>query len=76
MTDGPEDIVLRYLRKIDEGQGKTLKRIDDVEFRLANIEGHMTLFHRSSAHQEGDIAELRARLDKIEKRLGLIDTEQ
>lgn len=73
MADEPDNLVLRYLRNLDEGQGRILKRIDDVEFRLANIEGHMTLFHRSSSHQEEEIAHLRTRLDKIEKRLGLLD---
>lgn len=77
MSDGPEDITLRHLRALDAKLDQLSK---DMAHGFAVLTGHMVgltgrvagLEARMDA-MEGWSADTTARLDRIEKRLGLIE---
>jgi glutathione S-transferase len=66
MTDEPDNLVLRYLRRIDE-------RLERVEADLRDLKGRMTLVEERLGYLEVAIAHQSARIDRIEDRLARIE---
>jgi hypothetical protein len=48
-------------------------KVDAVIRRLGIIEGHVANFHGSEAAQNAEIDRIKQRLDRIERRLELVD---
>lgn len=71
MTDDPDNIVLRYLRRLDERMDRMESSMKDVAAELRIIKGHMAGFMQSELLQDASIAEVSDRLDRIETRLDL-----
>ena len=73
MSDDPENLVLRYLRKLD----KRTKRIEDNQKDMAAdiriLKGHMASFMQSEIRQDGAMATVHERLERIEQRLDLAE---
>lgn len=59
MTDGPDNIVLQYLRHISTQVDRLVEEMKDVKVRLTNLEENAAVVSR--------------RLDRIENRLDRID---
>lgn len=71
MTDEPDSLVLRYLRKLDEKIDRIDERQQETNGELRSIKTHMSAFLQSELAQDGSLASILARLDKIERRLDL-----
>lgn len=73
MTDQPRDIVIEHLREIRTDIRKLTSSHDHLtaEVRLANA--HVAAFVQGEVHTTCRIAELDARISRIEKRLELND---
>lgn len=66
MTDEPDSIVLRYLRRMDEKLDILQQDMHDVKVRMTSVEEALAGQSRRSDRIE-------ARLGRIEKRLDLVD---
>lgn len=71
MTDEPDSLALRYLRKLDEKVDRLDERQREANAELRSIKTHMSAFLQSELAQDGSIASIPSRLDKIERRLDL-----
>ena len=75
MTDDQTDLMLEILKNI-QGDVSAIKREQTSQgVRLHSIEDHQRGLLTSIHGMQSDIADLKVRVDLIEKRLGLRDTE-
>jgi uncharacterized coiled-coil protein SlyX len=80
MSDGPDNLILIYLRRIDEKVDRVIETQQDHGRRLTSLEGQVAGLHAAVAGLHADFAgqsaridRIEARLDRIEKRLNLIE---
>jgi hypothetical protein len=66
MTDGPDNIVLQYLRHISTQVDRLVEEMKDVKVRLTNLEENTAVVSRRLDRVEN-------RLDRIDVRLGLAE---
>jgi predicted nuclease with TOPRIM domain len=82
MADEPENLVLVYLRRLDEKVDALRADMTDMTSRFESIEKLVARLRVDFAHLREYFVRLEhridrsdARLDRIEKRLGLVDAE-
>ena len=68
MSEEPDSLVLRYLRRIDE---KLDRLVDDV----ADLKGRMTSVGEGLVGVHRRLDRLELRVDRIEKRLDLVEPQ-
>ena len=73
MSDEPENIVLRYLRRLDERMESVQGEIRDMKSRLGSLEAQGSLLHTDIVHVHQRLDRMDDRIMRIEKRLDLID---
>ncbi len=66
MTDGPDNIVLQYLRHISTQVDRLVEEVSEIKVRLTNVEENLAVLNRRMDRFE-------TRLDRIEMRLGLAE---
>lgn len=66
MTDGPDNIVLQYLRHISTQVDRLVEEMKDMKVRLTNLEENAAVVSRRLDRIEN-------RLDRIDVRLGLAE---
>ena len=66
MTDGPDNLVLQFLRRIDAKVDRLGDDMHDVKLRLTGVEEGLVGVQRR-------IDRLESRVDRIERRLDLVD---
>lgn len=66
MTDGPDNLVRQYLRRIDERTVKIADEVHDLKLRTTLVGEGLAGIHRR-------VDRVEARLDRIERRLDLVD---
>jgi hypothetical protein len=71
----PDNIVLEYLRRFDARQARFEDGLRDVSARLASIEGYLAVMHGDVARHGGEIEALKARIERIERRLDIVGGE-
>jgi hypothetical protein len=69
----PDNLVLRYLRKLDERTARIEDGQKDLAADIRTLKGHMASFLQSETRQDSTIAAIQDRLDKIERRLDISD---
>ncbi|HXH17135.1 MAG TPA: hypothetical protein VNJ10_13490 [Sphingomonas sp.] len=75
MTDERADIMLEILKSI-QGDVSAIKREQTSQgIRLLSLEDHVRGLVGTIYGIQSDVADLKMRVDRIEKRLGLMDTE-
>ena len=67
----PNELILEHLKAIQNKLSLTDGRIGHIEVDIRIIKGHMASFMQSEVRQDGELATLQARLDRIERRLEL-----
>ncbi|MDK9720114.1 MAG: hypothetical protein OEL53_02915 [Rhodospirillales bacterium] len=72
MTE-PENLMLVYLRRIDEKIDVLVEDMRDVKRRLTSLEMAVGQIHGDFAGQSMRIDRLENRLDRIERRLNIAD---
>lgn len=65
MSDGPDNIVLRFMRQVDAKLDRVIDDLADIKVRVTNIEENLVALNRRM-----DRMELRA--ERIERRLDLV----
>jgi predicted nuclease with TOPRIM domain len=69
MADEPDNLIVRYLRTIDEKVDRLIDEEREVKQRLTSLEVSVAHLHGDFAAQSGRIDKLETRLDRIEQRL-------
>ncbi len=79
MTDNVENLILEHLRGLRPGQDRLESEMREVAARLTSLEASTAAGRRDSAHnyeevirQQSSIDQVRARIDRIEKRLEIV----
>ena len=62
----PDNVVVVYLRRIDEKADRVIDDVRDIKFRVTNLE-------EGQAGIQRGLARVEARLDRIERRLDLVE---
>lgn len=83
MTENTENLILEHLRAIRADIGAIKDDIRKIKSRLTSLEAAVAGLRRDSANLFGDVVETHARYDRlverierVEQRLGLRDTDQ
>ncbi|PKP65530.1 MAG: hypothetical protein CVT86_03235 [Alphaproteobacteria bacterium HGW-Alphaproteobacteria-8] len=73
MTDDRADLMLEILKRLQAGQSRLEEKVDRLASEFVGMKQHMAAFMTSEFHQDAEIAALKLRLDRIERRLDLTD---
>ncbi len=73
MSDQPDNLVLVYLRRIDERLERMEADLQDVKRRLTALEESQARMHQDVAGVRGDYAGLQLRMDRFDDRLARIE---
>jgi uncharacterized protein YigA (DUF484 family) len=73
MSNEPDNAVLRYLRRIDEKLDRLAEDVRDLKGRMTTLETQMGLVQMGLARQSEHIDRMEIRLERIERRLDLIE---
>ena len=71
IEDLTQEMLRRIYTKLDDIQGEMRLRFTGVETGLAAIEQHLSAFHAVYAARSEEIADLRRRIEHVERRLEL-----
>ena len=75
MTDSAtENLVLEHLRSMRSDLSALRHGQELSNERLSAIEHHMAGFHVTETSHSAEIDSIKARIERIEKRLGLVDS--
>ncbi|HEX3576405.1 MAG TPA: hypothetical protein VHU42_17545 [Rhodopila sp.] len=72
MSDGPDNLILVYLRRIDEKLDGLASSVADLGRRVTSLENKVALLHGDFAAQSERIDRIELRLDRIERRLEIV----
>jgi len=75
MTDDRADLMLEILKNIQADVSAIKREQASQGIRLHALEDHQRGIMTSIFGVQADISDLKDRVDRIEKRLGLLDTE-
>jgi len=75
VTDERADLILEILKTIQSDIAQIKREQVSMGVRLAAIEDHQRGIMTSIYGMQADITDLKNRVDRIERRLGLTDTE-
>jgi len=73
MADGPDNIVLDHLRAIRGDISGIKDDMRGLRAEMTAIRQHLSGIVTLQEHDHGDIAAMKVRLDRIERRLELVD---
>jgi len=74
MADQPDNLVLEILRRLQADLADLKEGQRATNVHLAAIESHMAGFHLTVSAHADDLISLKRRIERIERRLDLIDT--
>ena len=69
------ELLLENLKSIQSQLSDVKKSITDLATDIRGVKGHQAAFMSSELAQDGMLAEIRSRLDRVEKRLELKEAE-
>lgn len=67
------ELLLETLRAIQAKLAKMADDLVDLKSDMRGVKGHMAAFMQSEVAQDGTLASIQSRLDRIERRLELQD---
>ncbi len=75
MTDDRADVMLEILKNIQADVGAIKQDMSSLTMRVSALEDHFRGTLTTLYSIQGDVAHLKSRVDRIEQRMGLRDTE-
>jgi tetrahydromethanopterin S-methyltransferase subunit G len=75
MVDEPENMVLRYLRQIDQKVDRVIAEVNELKTRVGRLVTSVAQIHVHLAELSVRMDKIDGRLDRIERRLTLVDAE-
>jgi hypothetical protein len=73
MTEEPDNITLRYLRRLDEKTDRMADAIADMAVDIRSMKTPMAGFMQNEVVHDSAIASIRDRLARVERRLDLTE---
>jgi hypothetical protein len=73
MSGEPDNLVLIYLRRLDEKLDRVIDDIQDLKHRITSLEGQVAGLHSGMGSIRADMAAMPLRIDRIETRLDRIE---
>jgi hypothetical protein len=73
MTEVTNELLLETLKRMQERDARADRRLEDLFTEIRGMKEHQAGFMRTELAQDSRIAEVMARLDRIERRLELHD---
>jgi hypothetical protein len=73
MTDETANLVLEHLKRFQAQMSRFEDRLADVASDMHVLKQHMAAFMQSELRQDSDLASIKLRLDRIERRLELVE---
>ncbi len=73
MTEQPDNLILVYLRRIDDKLDRVIEEIADLKRRVTSLEMQVAQLLVGFAGQSARIDRIDVRLERIEKRLDLVE---
>jgi hypothetical protein len=73
VTAEMDNIVLEHRRAIRGDMARMMDRIDTISAEMSAMRQHMAAMLTIQQHDHSDIANIKVRLERIEKRLDLVD---
>lgn len=67
------ELLLEHLKSIQSKLSGLSSDMADLKADMRSLKGHMASFMQAEVAQDGSIASMQARLDRIEQRLSLAD---
>ncbi len=71
MSDEPDSLTLRFLPRLGEKIDRLTDQLTDLSADVRGIKRHMAGFMQNEVAQDGALASIKHRLDRIERRLDL-----
>jgi hypothetical protein len=71
MSEAPDNLVLVYLRRLDEKLDRLTSVVNDLGRRVTSMETKVVLLHGDFATQSERLDRIDVRLDRIERRLDI-----
>ena len=75
MSDDRTDLMIEILRNIQTDVGAMRRELSSLSTRVSSLEDHFRGTLTTLYGIQADVAHLKVRVDRIETRLGLRDTE-
>ncbi|MDB5399951.1 MAG: hypothetical protein QOD93_1234 [Acetobacteraceae bacterium] len=72
MSDAPDNLILVYLRRLDEKLDRLVDSVADLGRRVTSMETKVALLHGDFAAQSERIDRIEIRLERIERRLDIV----
>jgi hypothetical protein len=72
VSDAPDNLILVYLRRIDEKVDRLVSSVADLGRRVTSLESKVALLHGDFAAQSERIDRIDLRLERIERRLEIV----
>lgn len=73
MSEGPDNLILVYLRRLDEKVDRVLDELRELKVRVGFMEQQVAGLHGQYASLASRIDRVETRLERIERRLDLQD---
>ena len=73
MSDEPRDITLLHLRSIRSELSRLLDHVGGLKTELVAVRQNLASLGTVQDLHRGEIASIQSRLDRVERRLGLVD---
>ena len=67
MSDGPDSLVLRFMRQVDAKLDRVIDDLGDIKVRVTNVEENLAALDRR-------VDRMDLRIERIERRLNLVET--
>jgi archaellum component FlaC len=68
-----DDLILEILKRLQSDVGEMRRRVESIDTRMAAFEEHMGGVIISIGGMQADLRQINARVDRIERRLDLVD---
>ena len=72
MSDTPDNLILVYLRRMDEKLDRLVDSVADLGRRVTSLATKVALLHGDFAAQSERIDRVELRLERIERRLDIV----
>jgi phage shock protein A len=73
MTAITNELMYEVLKQLQAGQGDIKSDVRDVKSRLASIESYIATLHGDQARTGSRVDDIIARIERLEKRAGLVE---